>query len=340
MLKFKLQIKAHKILLILISGSLAVGISGCYFLPKEEATIAPPLIKAPAVTFDTVEVQKGLIEKQLSEQGKFVSVSQQALSFKYRGGNLKAFNASMGNSVKKGDVLALLDTDSLESQIRDQELNVRKSEIWYNEEVNNPNATKDSIELKKLDLDAAKNRLSDMQNEYNKSQIVSPLAGKVVFVEKVNFGDYVSANKTLIVIADPSKVQVEYTGGDASIFKLGDQVTVKYNNQDLKGKVVMTPANVPADGDKDLKTSIRVAVDNLPANVSIGDSATIVLEQIKKDDVIKIPRGLINNYDGRNYVYVLEKGIKVEKDVEVGVQTATDAEIVKGLNVGDKVIVR
>jgi RND family efflux transporter MFP subunit len=340
MLKFKLQIQARKITLFLMSSLIGLSLTGCYFWPKEEAAIAPPLIKAPEVTFDTIDAQKGVIEKLLSGQGKFVSVSQQALSFKFRGGNLKAFNASMGNSVRKGDVLALLDTDSLESQIRDQQLNVRKCEILYDQETNNPAATKNSIEIKRLDLEAVRNRLSDMQNELNKSKIVSPIDGKVVFVEKVNFGDYVSANKNLIVIADPTKLQVQYTGGDASNFKLGDKVTVKYNNQDLKGEVVMTPANVPSDADKDLKTSIRVSVDNLPGNVSIGDPATIVLVQARKDDAIKIPRGLVNNYNGRNYVYVLEKGVKGERDVEVGIQTATEAEIVNGLNVGDKIIVR
>lgn len=340
MSKPKLQIGVKGILSFLMCCFITLALGGCYFLPKEEEAIAPPLIKAPDVKFDIVEVKKGAIEKSLSVQGQFVSVSQQALSFKYRGGNLKAFNVNMGNGVKKGDVLALLDTDSLENQIRDQELNVRRSEIWYNAELANTNATKDSIELKKIDLIAAKNRLQDMQNEFNKSKIVAPIDGIVVFVEKVNFGDYVSANKTLITIADPTKLQLEYTGGDASTFKVGEQVAVKYNNQELTGKVVMTPANVPADADKDLKTSIRVTVDNLPADASIGDRAYIVLVQARKEEAIKIPRGLIQSFSGRNYVYVLENGVKVERDVEVGIKTATEAEIVKGLNVGDQVIVR
>lgn len=340
MSKSRLHIGVKRILSFSMCCLITLALGGCYFMPKEEEAIAPPLIKAPDVKFDTVEVKKGAIEKSLIEQGQFVSVSQQALSFKYRGGNLKAFNVSMGSSVKKGEVLALLDTDSLENQIRDQELNVRRSEIWYNAELANTNATKDSIELKKIDLTAAKNRLKDMQNEFNKSKIVAPIDGLVVFVEKVNFGDYVSANKTLITIADPTKLQLEYMGGDASSFKVGDQVTVKYNNKDLKGKVVMTPANVPADADKDLKTSIRVTVDNLPGDASIGDRANIILVQARKEDAIKIPRGLIQNFSGRNFVYVLEKGVKVERDVEVGIKTATEAEIVKGLNVGDQVIVR
>lgn len=336
----KLKCKVKILFLFLFSMLLSISLVGCYFLPKEEAEIKPPLIKAPKVTFDTSEVKNGTIEKILSVQGKFVSVSQQSLFFKYKGGNLKAFNVKVGSVVKKGDVLALLDTDSLESQIRDQQLEVRKNEIWLDQEKANPNATAASIEIKNLDLDASRNKLSDMRNEYSKSTITAPIDGIVVFVEKVNFGDYVAANKSLIVIADPTKLEVEYTGADSSNFKLGDKVTVTYNNQELQGKIVMTPANVPADADKDLKLSIRVLVDNQPKTVSVGDPAKVVLSQAKSDNTIVIPKGLVNNFSGRNYVLVLEKGVKVEKDVEIGIQTATEAEIVKGLNVGDKIIVR
>jgi membrane fusion protein, macrolide-specific efflux system len=340
MLKLRVNTNIKEIIIFIACSIIALALSGCYFLPKEEAVIAPPLIKAPPVTFDTIEVKKGTIEKVLSEQGRFVSVTQYSLAFTSRAGHLKAFNIKEGSYVRKGDVLALLDTDSLESQIRDQQINVRRCEIWYEEEKNNPTATENSIEIKKLDLEAAKNRLNDFKNEYNKSKIVSPVDGVVVFVEKVNFGDYVSANRTLIVIADPTKLQVEYTGASSSNFKVGDEVTVRYNQQDLKGKVVMTPANVPADAHNDLKSSIRVSVDELPSGVSIGHPANIVLVQARKEDAIKIPRGLINNFGGRSYVYVLENDVKVERDVEVGIQTAIEAEIVSGLNVGDKVIVR
>ena len=41
---------------------------------------------------------------------------------------------------------------------------------------------------------------------------------------------------------------------------------------------------------------------------------------------------------GRRYVNVLEDGVRVEKDVEIGLQTDTEAEIINGLEEGDLVI--
>ena len=42
---------------------------------------------------------------------------------------------------------------------------------------------------------------------------------------------------------------------------------------------------------------------------------------------------------GRRYVNVLEDGVRVEKDVEIGLMTDTEAEIIKGIDEGDLVIV-
>jgi hypothetical protein len=47
---------------------------------------------------------------------------------------------------------------------------------------------------------------------------------------------------------------------------------------------------------------------------------------------------LIKNYSGRNYVVLLEDGMRVERDVEIGLETGTDVEIVSGLEPGEQVI--
>ncbi len=47
---------------------------------------------------------------------------------------------------------------------------------------------------------------------------------------------------------------------------------------------------------------------------------------------------MIHNLGSRNFVQVLENGIRKECDVELGIKTDTEVEIVKGLNVGDKII--
>jgi len=55
--------------------------------------------------------------------------------------------------------------------------------------------------------------------------------------------------------------------------------------------------------------------------------------------VVVIPPSALRTLSGRYYVQVVEAdGTKREVDVEVGQQTATQVEIIKGLEPGQKVV--
>jgi macrolide-specific efflux system membrane fusion protein len=42
---------------------------------------------------------------------------------------------------------------------------------------------------------------------------------------------------------------------------------------------------------------------------------------------------------GKNLVYVLEDGLRIEKYVETGVESTTEIEIIKGVEPGEQVII-
>lgn len=332
--------KLKKSCIFIIILVLMSSLSGCFLLPKEEAVLAPPLIEPPKITYETVEVKAGNIEKKIMVNGSFASIYQENLYFKFRGGNLKGFNVKLGDKVKAGDLLAELDTDSLESQIKQQEITVKISELSYDNKKANPQTSSNDIEVAALNLQSTKLKLDDLKKEYEKAKLYSTISGDVVYVEPVNAGDYVNANKTLITIADPTKLQLIYKGDDSSNFQQGVKVSVKYKSQAYEGEVVSAPMNLPIDANKNVKNSVYIKLNNLPQTVAIGESAEITLVLDKRENVMVVPRNLINNYSGRNYVQVLENGIKYEKDVEIGLQTATEVEVKKGIKLGDMLIQR
>ena len=68
----------------------------------------------------------------------------------------------------------------------------------------------------------------------------------------------------------------------------------------------------------------------LPANV---------ITTQKKNDVVTVPNAAVRRFGGRKYVQVVaENNRKREVDVEVGIQTDSDAEIVKGITEGTRVV--
>ncbi|MFW5684405.1 MAG: efflux transporter periplasmic adaptor subunit, partial [Spirochaetota bacterium] len=60
----------------------------------------------------------------------------------------------------------------------------------------------------------------------------------------------------------------------------------------------------------------------------------------EREDVLVLPKRAVQRYATRRYVHVLVNGVRVERDVEIGLETATEVEIVRGLEEGEEVVLR
>jgi multidrug efflux pump subunit AcrA (membrane-fusion protein) len=65
--------------------------------------------------------------------------------------------------------------------------------------------------------------------------------------------------------------------------------------------------------------------------------ATITLE--RKNDALSIPVQAVNHEASRDTVYVVNQANQIEiRPVQIGLQTASAAEVVSGLSAGEKVV--
>jgi hypothetical protein len=74
------------------------------------------------------------------------------------------------------------------------------------------------------------------------------------------------------------------------------------------------------------------------ADVAIGASADLSITTERRPDTLVIPRSALRSYLGHEYVQVLEGESRKEIDVEKGIETQTEVEILKGPKEGQKVI--
>lgn len=400
-LSMEISSRIEKAVYILILPFLILSLSGCYFFPQEEEVLAPPLKAPEKVTYRTIKVEKGNIEKRVNATAYFVSDNQTDLSFKHRGGRIESINVKTGDMVEAGDTLIQLETDNLETQLLQQEIALEKLILNYNQSLSNaersiklanfeleelekkleklkntienipkevsvqdvmPDAI-DNLELleerikrqelevegeivkynnikdmMELDIKTAEIQIENLQTELEKTKLVSPVTGRVVWITSSKVGEYIYAHSNLIRIADVTRLKLRYTGDSISDFKMGDKVEVKIDNDEYVGIVVMTPSTAPFDADDSIKKSVLVDVKGLPAEVKLGDAARISLLLDRRDDVIVIPRDLLHGFMGQKTVYILDDGIKKDRNVQVGIETPTEVEIVKGLEEGEEII--
>ena len=331
-----------KILRIAAAAALAaIALSGCGLFPEEEEALAPPLKEPVAVTYTTTTVERGTIVDSVTTSGTFISTSTYDLSFEKRSGYLSEINVKSGDTVTKGQLLARLDTDELESEIQKQELLVERAQIALNAAKKAEDATSESIRLAEIDYQLQKIQLDEMQDELSKQYIYSPIDGVVSYINNVGIGDYIAARSTLMRVVDPTSLQIECTGDQVSDFQLGKDVIVTLDDTEYAGKVVMTSAESPSLALEKGEPFIRVEItDGLPEGDLLGESVSVELIKQQKDNVLILPRNVVSLYSGESYVQVLEDGVKKERVIETGIKNTASIEVVSGLEEGEVVIIK
>jgi len=322
----------------ILGSSLLVG--GCgLLLPEEEDELQPPLMQPATIEYKTQEVTRGTLIQQLRMSGTFYPETMRSISFEKQGGRLKTMHAKNGQTVKTGDLLAELNAESLESQIRIQKLEVEKSQLSVDQLVAN-GADTYSLKKARLSLQQVKYQLEDLQRQLENTRIYAPIDGEIVYVITTAIGEYVNAYQTVVKVADTSSLILMTSASDAGSLPIGAIVTVEFQKQELTGEIVANPTTLMNDPIEELRKAALIRIQgSMPESVELGSDARIIYVQEKRENVLVLPRTLINLMSGRRYVNVLEDGVRVEKDVEVGLTTDTEAEIIKGLEEGDLVIV-
>jgi macrolide-specific efflux system membrane fusion protein len=94
-----------------------------------------------------------------------------------------------------------------------------------------------------------------------------------------------------------------------------------------------------SDQAQTLDDYVVIQLDKMPSGQVENTplSATIITQH--KANAVQIPTAALRTQGGRNFVLVVDnEGNKREVDVETGLTTATEVEIVKGLTPGQKVV--
>lgn len=316
---------------IFFGVAMTLSFTGCKLIPKEKAVQAPALIAPANVKYDIKKVERGTIVKKFKETGQLKSAKMQEGFFTYeRGGKLKNIYVKAGDSVKKGQVLAELAVNGSDTRVREQEIMYEKTKLNY-ENLKQNGAEEYELKQTALDLELAKMRLEEAKKESQGTKIVAAFNGRVVSVAGAKIGDMIEPLKPVVTIAESSALMVRYKLFGDNEFFMGMKAKVDYKGKLYDGEVVVVPT---ASGE-----DLEIKVDNIPQGASFGERVVFELEVAKRENVLKVPKTAIHEYDNQIYVEKLENGMRVEKYVKVGVKTEDEVEIIEGLNEGEEIIV-
>jgi len=208
-------------------------------------------------------------------------------------------------------------------------------------------AGKAAVEGAQSALASAKAKLIRDQTLYDYSKIVAPFSG-VVTQRYANLGALVQAGTTSSTQAMPIvrlsqddlfRLVIPVPESYVRYIKVGDPVSVRVPslNRSFPGKVTRFSVEVRQDT-RTMHTEVDVKNRDKALMPGLYAEADVSLEH--REEIPTIPLQAINHEGDKTTVLVVNANSEIEdRPITLGIQTATDAEVLTGLHEGEQVVV-
>ncbi|MBB3114624.1 macrolide-specific efflux system membrane fusion protein [Paenibacillus phyllosphaerae] len=329
-------------LVLLVATAVVSG--GCSLLPQEQAPLKPPLVKPAQTEARTVDAKLGSIMRQITGSGTFVPTQVDYYQFQ-EGGVIGSVSVRAGAAVKKGDVLVTLENEGIDIELLQRELEYERKRLAWEETVKGGNSG--HIKIAQLDYKLAALLFEKTKEKVAASVLKAEADGIVTYFTDMMPGDRAEPGRVLAAVAEPTGMRLAMTTANNPVLadiKVGMAAEVRFQDQVYAGKVAQTPASAPMTDDDRLREeyskTLYVELDSLPAEAALGKMADVTIVAARRDNVIVVPKSGVRTYFGRTFVQVLDGERRRELDVETGLETATEYEIVQGVEDGMKIILQ
>ena len=311
-----------------------------YDLAKGES--ANPLPEAQA-TLDMTRFELDKARQALQEVGDALTKDLTTAEL-----NLNAADAAVGKA--RADLeIAKEAWDIVQSgvdaeKVRDAELNLANKEATLQKaraslEQVLINAA-DAGNVSKLQNDLKRNRANHelLLEQLDDARLMAPFDGVIQFI-KGKAGESVSAYGPIIGLADPTKLIITADISEDDVPKLAleqvaDLTLDAFSSEELTGIITKLPTSLVTTQGVIQDRSIRIEVVWPKAGAEIGMLARVTITVQHKENVLKVPIESVKRSGRRTFVEFMDGDIKRAKNVEIGIQTETEVEILSGLEEG------
>jgi macrolide-specific efflux system membrane fusion protein len=351
-----------KILAIVALG--AVGVGAAYVaiggLPASAST-TPQYLTSAAATGD--------VSKDVAATGTVATTASYGLAFggpAYLAGGtassssgtggsatwtVKTLKVKVGDTVKKGAVLATADTADLNRQAADARKNVLVAKIQLSnaqDTLDNASGTS-ALRAARIGLYNAESQLSsatrtweDLVNQAAFGTLKAPIDGIVTAVNIAAGLDAPSGDAITIESKD-LQVTAEVVESDLAAVALGQEASVSISAVDasLTGTVtaIAPTATASSSNGSVVSYAVTVSLKDAPAVVHPGMTSDITITTASVTNVLTVPAAALRGTTGSYTVLVMgDDSQPTAVPVQVGLVTNTTAEIKSGLNAGEMVV--
>ena len=351
---------------------------GCHSSSDAQKSIQTSAINSDAPTVAVTHPMRQDLSRSVSLTAEFRPYQEVEVHAKVAG-YVQKINVDVGDHVKAGDVMAVLEIPELEEDLKkadaavltaDQEVNSAQAAFEDSDQILarlNAAAKEEAglIAQQELDtaaaknranaanLQAAKQRVAEAQASADRertlasyAKIVAPFDG-VVTKRFADTGALIQAGTTsntqsmpLVTLAELKRLRLDFPVPESVVADVHIGDPVEVNISGLGQTFTVKVSRFSQNVETSTRTMLtEVELENSDFRFTPGMYATVRLTFSEKKDVLAVPIQTVSTGENPT-VLVLGKDHKVEeRPVTVGLETSSMAEILSGLNDDDLVVV-
>lgn len=347
----------------LMIGMLCVGgLLGC----KKPAPSEP--VENAVAKISVVLPQATTLTSEIKVSGSFVAKQLVGVGTSLQGKQVLSVNADVGSVVKKGQVLASLESSTVQSQLEQQEANLVRvkanlaaqeaalkeakttlaryqklvvmdavSRQEFDQQTAKAQTAMASVQTAKAEITQIQAQIKDSRHERTKAQVIAPVSG--VITKRAAQAGALTGADALFEIAQDGVVELEVQANTDELVKLQiglpARVQFKDSQHQITGKVRLISPEMDASN---RLGKVRIALDNA-RNIPIGAYAEATIQLPNQQANMTLPFSAVSFGGSETTVMVVNaQGIVERRVITVGSQAKGLVEVLSGLQKTEKVV--
>ena len=326
------------LLFLLLGGGLVVS----KWLPEHSSAsvqTAEPEV-SDVLRVEAVEVVPRLLEEHLQTSGT-VRASEQVELVSEVAGKVEEILFEEGARVRQGELLLKIDDDELtarRTQLQFQLELAEQREARQRQLLAEGVISQQDYERSLSEFNVLKAELEVLGTQLRKTELRAPFSG-AIGLRWTSVGAYLTPNTRVanLQVLDPVLIDFSVPEKYAAIIQPGREVEfrVKSTDRPFTGRIT---AIEPAIDSSTRSLLVRARCANPDRWLWPGAFADVELVVRRIENALTVPSIAVLTESGGKKVFLYEEGKAVERQVETGIRTADQVQIVDGLEAGEKVI--
>lgn len=319
-----------------------LGALGAWLLTREQPAAAATV---------TATVGTETIRETVSAQGTLSPARSSTLTFPVSG-TVTSVRVEPGDTVRRGQVLAVLDDDALVAVRRAASASLTAAEEQLAEH-RTDGSSDVQVAADESAVVAAEAALADARADVSAARLTADMRGTVTGVG-LAVGDVVggsagSTSTTTSTSAEVAGVELVSTGrfvveasvaaADVEAVEAGQQVELEVTGVDevVYGTVAEVGLVAETSDTGAAVFPVTVEVTGSREDLYAGTSATLTIIVSQRTDVLSVDSRALTTEDGRTYATLVTDGGTEKVEVTTGAVSGRSTEVLSGLTAGDVV---